>query len=244
MKAIDKALFSNPADFVFTFVGNIDMDEFKPLVEKYLGSLPKSKKSLTWLDDEVRIPHGIVENRFTSAMQVPKTTVMYVYNGQIPYTLKHSLLFQTMSQILDIRYTKSIREEKGGTYGVGTMGQTNFTPVEQYILLVNFDTDPALADELMGIVELEIKEIAENGVKAEDLAKAKEYLIKKHPDDIKQNSYWSGAIGTFHTSGYDFTTGYLDVVNSITSDDLRLIAKQMLEENNIVKVIMDPAAAE
>ena len=244
IKAIDDILFSNPSDFVFTFVGNIDMAEFKSLAEKYLGSLPKSKKSLTWLDDGVRHPHGVVENRFTTTMQMPKTTVVYVYTGQIPYTIKHSLVIETLSQILDIRYMESIREEKGGTYGVSTIAMTEYTPVECYRLMVLFDTDPKLADELMEIVDLEINNIAENGVRAEDLAKIKEFFAKQHPDEIKQNSYWSNTIGTFHNSGYDFTTGYMDVVNSITSEDLQAMAKLILEENNIVKVIMDPAAAE
>lgn len=243
MKGIDDMLFSNPADFVFTFVGNIDMDEFKSLAEKYLGSLPKSKKSLNWVDDGARFQQGLVENRFTVPMQAPKTTVLYIYNGQLSYTLKHSLTLDALSQILDIRYMESIREEKGGTYGVSCASQIQHTPIETYILQVMFDTDPAMADELMEIVDLEIKNIAENGVKAEDLVKIKEFMIKKHPDNLKQNYYWMGAIDEFHNSGYDFLTGYLDVVNGITAEDVQRIAKTILEENNLIKVIMDPAPA-
>ncbi len=241
MKAIQERLFSRPADFVFTFVGDIDMNEFRPLVEKYLGSLPKSKKELRWHNDGVSFPEGVVENRFSVNMQMPKTTVVYIHTGQIPYTLKNSLMFDILSQVLDIRYTQSIREEKGGTYGVQIDGQVDFTPYENYMLLINFDTDPAMADELVEIVELEIHNIAENGVKADDLAKIKEYFAKKYPDDIRQNSYWNNAIGELHVSGHDFVSGYMDIVNSITGEDIQKLAQQIIADNNIIKLLMDPA---
>lgn len=32
--------FSNPGSFVFTFVGNIDEEQVKPIIEQYLASLP------------------------------------------------------------------------------------------------------------------------------------------------------------------------------------------------------------
>ncbi len=243
IQKIDQALFSDPDEFVFTFVGSINIDEFKPLVEKYIGSLKKSNKSLSWVDDGVRIPHGVIENRFTTPMQAPKTTIVYVYNGQIAYTMKNSLLFDALSQILNIRYLESIREEKGGTYSVATIADIEFTPVESYTILITFDTDPAMADELTEIVELEMRKIAENGVRAEDLSKVKEYINKKYPDDIKQNGYWRGAISTLHTSGHDFISGYLEEMNSITNEDLQTLAKTIIEEGNIVKIIMDPTPA-
>jgi zinc protease len=243
MQAIHDALFSRAADFTFTFVGNINMDEFKPLVEKYLGSLPKSKKTLNWVDDGVRQPKGVVENRFEFPMEAPKTTVAYVYNGQIPYTMENELKFETLSQILSTRYLESIREEKGGTYGVAAYSQLGFTPVDNYILIVNFDTNPEMADELMAIVSLEIETIAKDGVRADDLAKVKEYMAKTYPDNIKQNSYWSSVIGTYHLAGFDFDSGYMDAVNAITSEDLQALAQQILKDNNLVKVIMDPAPA-
>ena len=43
MAAIHKRLYSNAADFRFTFVGNMSAEELKPLVEKYIGSLPAAK---------------------------------------------------------------------------------------------------------------------------------------------------------------------------------------------------------
>ena len=40
MPAIHKRLYSNAADFRFTFIGNMSEEQLKPYVEKYIGSLP------------------------------------------------------------------------------------------------------------------------------------------------------------------------------------------------------------
>ena len=44
MPELFKTVYGNAADFTFTFVGNIDPATLKPLVEKYIGSLPASSK--------------------------------------------------------------------------------------------------------------------------------------------------------------------------------------------------------
>lgn len=240
MSAIYDTLFGNADDFTFTFVGNIDMDTFKPLVEKYLGSLPKTKKKFTWKDDGVRMAQGKVENRFTTPMQAPKSTVVYVMNGPMEYSLENDLAMSTFSQILDMRYTQSIREEKGGTYGVGVGGEVSYAPKQEYMLQIFFDTDPAMADELMEIVVEEIQKIAAEGARADDLAKVKEYYAKQYPDNIKQNNYWLGVINGYHVDGYDMNSGYMDIVNGFTTDYFKGFASKILADGNMIILVMGP----
>ena len=52
LPAIYKKLFPDANSFRFTFVGNIDPEVLKPLVEKYIGSIPASKKPMTFVDDK------------------------------------------------------------------------------------------------------------------------------------------------------------------------------------------------
>lgn len=240
MQKAYKELYGNPDDFTFIFTGNIDLDAFKPMVEKYIGSLPKTKKKFTWKDDGVRMAKGIVENKFTAPMQMPKATVFYVFNGPMEYTLENDLAMSTFYQSLNMRYQESIREEKGGTYGVSSFGSLNFKPVEEYTLMITFDTDPAMAEELMEIILQEIELIAENGLNAEDLAKAKEYFAKQHPDDLKQNTYWQGIVSEWNNNGYDMNTGYMDIVNGLTTDYFKAFARKILDDNNMVLLLMTP----
>ena len=240
MQDIYKKLYGNPDDFTYIFTGNIDLETFKPLVEKYIGSLPKSKKKFTWKDDGVRMVQGMVENRFTAPMQMPKATVFYVFNGPMEYSLENDLAMSAFYQSLNMRYQESVREEKGGTYGVSAFGTVDFMPIEEYVLMITFDTDPAMAEELMEIIIHEIELIAENGLNAEDLAKAKEYFAKQHPDDLKQNTYWQGIISGWHNDGYDMNTGYMDIANGLTTDYFKAFARKILDDGNMVLLLMTP----
>lgn len=238
MEPIYSKLYSNPADFTFTFVGNVNPDELKPLVEKYLGSLPKAKKSFSWKDDGVRFVEGKVNSEFTVPMQMPKTSVLFTLTGETNYSLRDVLLLESLSQILDIRYTESIREEKGGTYGVQTMAELDPVPVRSYLLLIAFDTDPAMARELSEAIFVELRDIASEGVRADDLAKVKEYFAKQHPDDLRQNSHWLDVISEYHMYGYDMNTGFMDIVNGITGDDLKGLTARILDDGNVVSIMM------
>lgn len=240
MPAIYEKLYSNADDFTFTFVGNVDMDTFKPLVEKYLGSLPKTKKSFTWKDDGVRVQKGQIENRFTTPMQQRKTTVFYVFSGSMEYNLENDLALSFLKQALDMRYLESVREEKGGTYGVSVGSNLSYSPVDEYLLQIMFDTNPEMADELMEIIMDEIREVAQNGVRAEDLAKIKEYYAKQYPDDTKQNTYWRGIISEYHVKGYDMDNNFMNIVNGFTPEYFKAVAAKILEDNNRILLVMNP----
>lgn len=240
-KRVYNTLFSCPDDFTFTFVGNIDLAAFRPLAEKYLGSLPKTKAKYGYKDDGVEYVKGNVENRFKFAMQMPKTTVVYALSGPMEVNLKNSLLLSALDQILDIRYTQSIREEKGGTYGVQVQGELSSVPQKGYLLLIMFDTKPEMADELKDMLLPEIQKLAAEGPKAEDLAKVKEYWTKQRADNLRRNNSWAGWINSLNINGVDYTTGYEKVVADITADDIKAMAAKILSDGNLVKVIMDPA---
>jgi zinc protease len=249
MPGIYTELFGSPVvgksqNFIYTFVGNIDPNVLKPLVEKYLGSLPAGKTALAPKDDKAAPAEGRVENRFQTAMQAPKTTVRYTFTGEIPYTMENDLALDVLSQILDIRYTASVREEKGGTYSVGVAGALTPLAKPRYQLLVHFDTDPAMADELMGIVMEEIETIAKDGPKAEDLNKVKEYLVKQRPDDLKKNSVWMTYLHENYTYKTDYNTGYDAALNGLDAARIKAIAAKVLGDGNLVKIIMEPMAAE
>jgi disulfide oxidoreductase YuzD len=57
---------------------------------------------------------------------------------------------------------------------------------------------------------------------------------------IEQNSWWSQAIYNYYKYDIDFVKEYLDAVNSVTADDVKALAKQILADGNLVKVVMRP----
>ena len=243
LQSVHSKLFGYADDFRFVIVGNVDLNTLKPLVEKYIGALPTSKKvEYAVVDDGVRMAQGVVTNDFRTAMQQPKVSVRLIYSGAMEDNAKNRLIVDLLSRALDSRYMISIREEKGGTYGVSVQGAIEEYPVENYFMGIVFDTNDALADELIEICDKEIRKIAEEGPLADDVAKAKEFLQKNYANVLENNSGWMSAIARWYEEGYNYKDEYLGILESVTLDDIKAFAAQILKDNNRTLVVMRPEA--
>ncbi len=221
--------FKDANNFVFTFVGNIDPETFEPLVEQYLGSLKTKKNDETWTANVPSITDKDVNCHYTKAMENPKVTCYMVYNGDMEFTYKNQMTMQVMSDVMDIVYTEKIREDEGGTYGVGVQGNLMNRPKETFMFLIGFNTNKEMYEKLMGIAVAELQNVANQGPRPEDLKKVKEFLIKKHAEDLENNRYWMNCIQTQYRDGYNPMANYNEIVNSITADDVANMAKAVLK---------------
>ena len=240
MGDIHSRLFGNAKDFRFTIYGNMSPEELKPLVEKYVGSLPVAKKVTNkFTDDKVREVKG-VEHDFTAKMEQPKVSVFVGFSGDYKYDVKNSVALTYLSQALSNRYLKSIREEKGGTYGVSVRGSHYTRPAQSFLMQISFDTNEQMADELTAIVIAEIEKIAAEGPLKEDMDKTREFLLKDYKKNVELNGWWSRTLTAYYDYGVDMLNDYEAAVNGVTADDVKALAKRMLDEKSMVKVIMRP----
>lgn len=81
-----KQQFNNPGSFVFTFVGNIDNEYVKPIVENYLASIPGKAVKGEFVKVPMDLKKGMINNTFEREMQNPKATVFNAYTGQMERT--------------------------------------------------------------------------------------------------------------------------------------------------------------
>ncbi len=235
-----KQQFRNPGSFVFTFVGNIDEDKVKPVVEQYLASLPGQAVEGEFVQVPMNFTKGKSENIFQREMQNPKASVFIAATGNMERTQKNTMLMSIFDQILDIVYTEKIREDEGGTYGVSTRGGISRYPKGQTALQIMYDTDPAKMRDLNVIVHRELKEIAEKGPRVEDFNKVKEYMLKQYNENLKENSYWRNILDTKYFYGEDNHSNYLTILNTITTDDVKNFVKEFLSQDNEAIVVMMP----
>ncbi len=234
-------LFGNGADFRFTIIGSVDTTTLKPLVEKYIGSLPTPKrKRLDFAKDKVTPIKGEVLESFTQKMIQPKVSVMILYSGKMKYSLKNEVIASYLSMALDNQYMESVREEKGGTYGVSSRLLLDRVPENRYKLNISFDTNVDQVAELTPLIEAEIEKIATQGVDAVQMGKSREFMLKNYKNSLERNSGVAGYISALYTSNVDYFADYEQIVNSITSDDIKDMAHQILANKNKIEVIMLP----
>ena len=230
--------FKDASDFTFYFVGNIDLETAKPLIAEYLGALPAINRKETFKDTKMNIRKGVYKNEYTKEQQTPTATIVFLYSGKAPYTLKNDILLSFATQVLDMVYTEEVREKEGGTYGVNCFGDLQKYPKEQLLLQIVFQTDPAKKDKLAGIVVDELKKLAAEGPSDVHLQKVKEYMLKKYADNQKENGYWMNNLNDYFYYGMDMTEGYTDIVNSITAKDIQKFVSDLLKQGNEIEVTM------
>ena len=232
---------SNAAAFTFNIVGNYDEATIRPLIEQYLASLP-SKKEVVKSQDVSTDFKGVVVNSFKQKAETPKAiAVMVWYTKDMPFTLENSIKTDMVGQILDMVYTKEIREEASAAYTVFVMSSMSRNDFENEAqLLIYCPMKPEKGDTAITIMRDEVTALAKT-CDADKLQKVKEYMLKSHADQLKQNNYWMGSINNWRKWGVDFHTDYEKVVNAQTPESISAFVAEMLKAGNRAEIIMMPA---
>lgn len=234
-----KDRFKDAGDFTFIFIGNIDVEEVKPLIEQYIGALPSVNREETFADVKLIAREGVYKNEFFKEQEMPKATNLVYYHGQCPYTHKNLIMGSMLSRILNLVYTEKIREDEGGSYHVMVNFSLEKYPREEFYVEIMFETDPAKREKLMKIVFDEIEAMATNGPSKNNMNKTKEYMLKQYTDNLKENNFWSGVINSYVKYGLDTFSEQEALINSITIEDIRDFANDLfVKQKNEIEVSM------
>ena len=232
---------ANAAAYTFTIIGNYDEQTIRPLIEQYLGSLPSQKKveKGKFIDMDFK---GKVVNDFKHKAETPKAiAVMMWYSKEMPYNLENSVKASIAGQILSMEYLKKIREDASAAYTAGASASMSRDEFENNAnIYVYCPMKPEKADLALQIMRDEVNNMTKT-CDVDKLAKVKEYLLKNHGDQLKQNGYWLGQINNWRKWGMDFHTDYEKVVNAQTPESIAAFVKEVLKAGNNAEVIMMPA---
>ena len=241
IERVYRELFKDAAGATLNIVGNVNPAEIKPLVEKYIGSIAKGKKAdQVNKDNIISIIKGKVDETVKIAMETPKSTVLQVYTAYMPVDTKTEVALEVANYVLDMIYTKTIREDEGGTYGVGTAMVGQREPEERVVIQISFDTNPEQAPKLRELALKGLKELAENGPELEKFNMAIENFKKNIPETRLNNSYWMNNISEYLEHGYDYDAEYEAAVNSVTPEDVKAVLQAVLAQNNLIEITSAP----
>ncbi len=235
-----RRLFADAAGAVMVIVGDVNLDTLKPLVEKYIGSLPKGKKAAKWADVQPQLVKGKVVDVFDQKMETPLTTVLQVYSDYRPFTVKEQTLASAVSYILDQIYTDTLREDEGGTYGASTVANARKDPNGRYLLQVYFNCKPALAEKLRALAQDGFRKLAEEGPTDEQFTRTVEHFKKNVPESRINNSYWLSDLLRYFRGGYDYDKEWEAAVGGLTKESIRDAAARLYNSGNFVEVVMMP----
>lgn len=245
IEQIGKERFANPGAFTYFFVGKIDTVKIKPIVEKYLASLPAAKNAERWVDLGVRKPTGVVE-KIVSKGKESKSIQYIMFHGKLNYATKDMIEIDALSKILSTRLLESIREDKSSVYYIGAQPGFNKLPVTDYEMTIYYGTSPEKLKELKESVFATIRDLIEKGPKQEEVDKAREKIKRERETNLRENSYWEATLKTYYLNkGGDFKTfGEFDgAVEGLTPNSLKSAALRTFDFRNYISVALMPEAS-
>lgn len=242
--AIYKQIFGNADGMHFTFVGNIDPATFKPLAEKYLGSLPATPSEHLFKDNNVRPVKGVVEANIKKGKD-PKSLVTVLWTGETEYNRDENLALRALIDVLNIRVIEKLREELGGMYSGGLNGSVQKRPYTHYSISAYVPTGPENVDKMTTALFDIIKNVQANGVDQKDLDKVKETLRKHYETGVQDNDFWLSSLSQafIDQTNPEEVLDYEQRVNALTVADLQKAAQKFFDMKNYVKGVLYPESA-
>ena len=238
---IFKNRFKDFSDFTFVFIGAIDLGEMKNLAKVYLASLPSVERieKGRYLGDDplpgkrnVEISFGLEE----------KTSVRVLFTGEAEWSPENRYLLSVVRDLLNIRMRESLREENGGTYGVGVYASLTREPKERFSSGFAFSCDPANADLLIGEGMAQILDLQERGVRVKNLEKVQEIHLRGYESGLKENGFWLRNMVSVAREGREYSE-ILDFPNQVKVFDpyhIQEAARKYFNFDNVVVAKLNP----
>jgi zinc protease len=239
--AFYKDRFADASDFTFVFVGSFDLPTMKPLVERYLASLPSLNRKETGRDLGIRPPTGIVEKQIAKG-SAPRSQVGIVFNGPFQNNLKNRLMIRVLADTLAGSLQRVLREDLGGTYGVSVTPDMTKRPDEEYRMAINFACDPARMQDLIKAMFSVVDQFRTDGPSAGQVADVQAALRR----DLEVNLHENGWTMNQLAYAYQYNEPLPDAAtlrglyDQLSTTTLRDAAKQYLDTNRYVKVVLVP----
>lgn len=208
---------ANAGDFTFSIVGDFDINAIRPLIERYIASLP-ANGIIDQPEDRSTYATGDHDVVWLRPMLSPKGCIYACLMGNIDYSLRNALLTDITGQVMQVALTSHLREELRGTYGVEASSALARVG-GKWIINTSFETEPARTQEMVGALAQVFDLMMSYGTTEHLLDVIKGQMLKDHETAVTTNAYWLNVLRD-KAQGYDTHTGYADIISSLTIDQL------------------------
>jgi zinc protease len=239
--AIYKDRFADFSDFTFFFVGNIRIDSLKLLVEKYIAALPSLDRKETWRDVGVRVPQGVIHRELHRGIE-SKSRVSMTFSGPFEWTEQNRYVFASMINVLNIKLREVLREDLGGTYGVGVGGDASPFPRPEYQITIGWGCKPERVGEMEQAVLQQIDSLKLAPPDSIYIQKVSETQRRSYEIQKKTNSSWLWMLYNTYSRGKNPETilDYPRYIDSLTGKGVQEAAKKYFDMSNYITVELYP----
>jgi len=222
-------------------VGDIDAETLKPILDRVFGALPEQPDLVAIAS---ATPQGL-GRRIDINLDVPQTVVDFGGPGiarkdpdfMAAYLINHILGGGSS----DSRLYQEVREKRGLVYSIA---DSLIWLDHSAILIGGTATRADRTNETIDLVQKEIRRFAEDGPTAAELTEAKNNLNSSFALNLDTSSKIASLLVQLQLDGLntDYFTKRPDMINAVTLDDAKRVAKRLLDNGLLITVVGKPQA--
>ncbi|MCZ4093170.1 M16 family metallopeptidase [Sinorhizobium psoraleae] len=238
LKALHKRIFAR-GNLTIAAVGAIDPGTLKRDLDRIFGGLPT---------DPSLVPVADIVPKLGQAIQIPydlpQERLSLAYPG-ITRKDPHFFAARLMNQILGggtftSRLWNEVREKRGLAYDIRT---SLVNSDHASALIISTGTRPDLAEETLSLIRTEVRRMSEEGVSEHELNAAKKNLIGGYAiHNLNSSTAIAGTLVEIQLEdrGIDYIERRKRLIQAVTMEDVRAVAKRLLSADPTVMVVGPP----
>lgn len=226
--------FNSAYGMHYVFVGSFKNDEIKPLILKYIGGMSGKKIATNFKDVGLEKREGKNNFVFKKGSEA-QAMVMDMMYGDAKYDPLEASKLYILTQVINTKITKKLREEIGGMYSGGMSIRLSKYPKPSYTVTSFIPCGPEKLAELRAAYYKILKDVQSSGsITAADIKEATQPALQAYSEKMKKNSYWLGTLSSSYYNDADPNRilTYSQRVKSITAAELNKLAKKYLNAPN------------
>jgi len=238
---IYKERFADASNFTFVFTGSFKIDEIKPLLEKYLASLPSTHKGGNFKDLGIHPPEGKIEKTVYKGTE-PKATVNLIFSGRFDYSPAEEIQLNALKEVLQIRLLERLREDESGVYSPGVGESVEKYPSSRYRFVISFGCGPQNVEKLIASALDEVNKLKISGPLKVNVDKYKSEVQRTRETDLKSNLWWMDYLidGLENHDDLHKLSAYDSDLDKVSPESLKIIAGKYLSGNNYIRLVLMP----
>jgi zinc protease len=237
------ARVSNASSFTLVVTGDFSLEIMRPLVLRYLGSLPGGARERS-RDNGIRFPTGVVRRAVVAGVG-PKAKTQIAFSGPFNNSSESSTALDAARDVAELALGERLRETLAGTYGVNVYSSFSIVPPARYIVTIEFEASPDRIDQLAEAALAELARLHTVGPTKAEVDKIRAAEVRDLDGKMESNSYWATELSTHARMGWPLTSirTHQQVAKHLTVEGLRDACAKFLDASSYTRVTMYPQRA-
>jgi len=230
----------NTGDFTFQFVGNFELDWIKPLVLKYIATLPAGEKEEIG-DLKLNSPAGRFKVVVNENIE-PKSEIYVILHHDFPYAEQTLLQMGTLAKLINQHITRDIREQQSLIYSGHVKPWMGIGPRPSSRFVFHAVCAPENAETVISEYKRILQELRSHPVDDDQLEGVKKYFQNLIKNKLITNAYWAKKLKLSMSQNGDPNqiVKAAQWFDQITPETVRESAEKYLQPDNLIIGILHP----